>query len=237
LFFTEGYAPTSGDQLIKDAVCSDAIRLTRALAEHSITGQPACHALLALMLLQASRLHSRTDSAGELLLLKDQDRAGWDRSMIALGIRHLEKAGHGERLTSFHLQAEIAAVHAIAPTYEQTDWQHIVYLYNLLSEIQPTPVVWVNRAVAIAEFGGPDAGLAALDHMTPGIPGSLHVSIPMATGEFHRRRGDASTAIRFFSQALELARTEPERRFVARRLASLRDRSAAPASEMLPDPS
>jgi RNA polymerase sigma-70 factor (ECF subfamily) len=229
LFFTEGYAPTSGDRLIKDALCADAIRLTRTLAEHSITGQPACHALLALMLLQASRLQSRADSAGELLLLQDQDRTGWDRSMIAQGLRHLQKAGRGEQLTSFHLQAEIAAVHAVAPAYEQTDWEHIVSLYDLLSEIQPTPVVWVNRAVAIAELDGPQAGLSALDQLPAGIPATLHVCVPMAMGEFHRRHGDAASAVQFFLQALELARTEPERRFVARRLASVREPVTAPA--------
>jgi RNA polymerase sigma-70 factor (ECF subfamily) len=180
------------------------------------------------MLLQASRLQSRADSAGELLLLQDQDRTGWDRSMIAQGLRHLQKAGRGEQLTSFHLQAEIAAVHAVAPAYEQTDWEHIVSLYDLLSEIQPTSVVWVNRAVAIAELDGPQAGLSALGQLPAGIPTTLHVCVPMATGEFLRRCGDAASAIQFFSQALELARTEPERRFVARRLASVRELATAP---------
>ncbi len=226
LLFAEGYAPSCGDRAVKDDCCADAIRLTGKLAAHPVTGQPACHALLALMLFQASRLHCRTDCAGELLLLAEQDRAQWDQTLVGAGLRHLALAGRGDRLTALHLQAEIAALHAVAPSFAQTEWARIRSLYDLLCGIQPTPVVWVNRAVAIAAIDGPDAGLDALAQ-APQLPrGATHASVPMARGEFHRCRGDRSAAIRAFSSALRLARTEPERRLIARRLATLRDPEA-----------
>jgi RNA polymerase sigma-70 factor (ECF subfamily) len=151
LLFTEGYAATAGDRLIKNDLCAEAIRLAESLAENSATAQPECHALLALMFFQAARLPARTDALGDLLLLEEQDRSLWDRSMIHLGLLHLERAARGDKLSAYHLQAEIAAMHSTTEHFTLTNWENILALYDLLSEKQPTPVVLINRAVAVAQ--------------------------------------------------------------------------------------
>src|SRR5215475_13026514 len=140
LFFTEGYAPTAGDRLIKEDLCAEPIRLTGLLAESPATARPECHALIALMLFQAARFASRTDSAGDLLLLEEQDRTLWNRSMISLGMRHLAQGAAGERLTPYHVQAEIAAIHVTVAHPDATSWRRILELYDLLHELQPGAV-------------------------------------------------------------------------------------------------
>ncbi len=124
LLFTEGYAATAGDRLIKNDLCAEAIRLAESLAENSATAQPECHALLALMLFQAARLPARTDALGDLLLLEEQDRSLWDRSMIHLGLLHLEQAAHGDKLSAYHLQAELAATHSTTEHFTLTNWEN-----------------------------------------------------------------------------------------------------------------
>ena len=221
LFFTEGYAPTSGDCAVRADLCADAIRLAELLAENPATALPESHALLALMLFQSARFASRTDASGELLLLEDQDRNLWDQGKIARGLAHLERAGQGDRLMSYHLQAEIAAVHTCASRFDQTDWRHILALYDLLVQMQPTPVVLLNRAVAVAQLEGPEQGLAALALIEAKGQEDHHPGFAMAAGEFHRRRGAFGEAADHFLHALKLVRTEPERRFLERRLAAL----------------
>ena len=222
LLFTEGYAATTGDSLIKDELCAEAIHLAESLAENSVTAQPECHALLALMLFQAARLPARTDAFGDLLLLEEQDRSLWDRPMINLGLLHLELAASGENLSTYHLQAEIAAIHATTEQFTLTNWAHILSLYDLLMEKQPTPVVLVNRAVVVAQVKGPAAGLEALKLIPADSQLERYPLQHGAEGEFHRRLGHFDEAVRAFTIALELARTEPERRFIRRKLAALR---------------
>ncbi len=168
LLFTEGYAATTGVHLIKDDLCAEAIRLADSLAENSMTAEPECQALLALMLFQAARLPARIDALGDVLLLEDQDRTLWNRAMIGRGLLHLEQAARGDNLSTYHLQAEIAAVHATTERFTLTNWEHILSLYNLLRKKQPTPVVMINRAVAVAQVKGPAAGLEGVETYSAG---------------------------------------------------------------------
>ena len=222
LLFTEGYAATVGDRLIKNDLCAEAIRLAESLVENSATATPECHALLALMLFQAARLPARTDALGDLLLLEEQDRRLWDRSMIHLGLLHLEQAARGEKLSAYHLQAEIAATHSTTEHFTLTNWENILALYDLFREKQPTPVVLINRAVAVAQVHGPAAGLVALREIPVDGPLERYLFLHAVEGEFHRRLGHSSEAEISFHRALACARTEPQQRFLLRKLAALR---------------
>jgi predicted RNA polymerase sigma factor len=222
LLFTEGYAATAGDHLIKDELCAEAIRLAESLAENSATALPECHALLALMLFQAARLPARTDTLGDLLLLEEQDRSLWDRSKIHFGLLHLGQAARGNKLSTYHLQAEIAAMHSTTEHFTLTNWKNILALYDLLREKQPTPVVLINRAVAVAHVQGPAAGLEALKEIPVDDQLERYPFLHAAEGEFHRRLGHSLEAEVSFERALDFARTEPQRRFLVRRLAAMR---------------
>ena len=158
LLFNEGYSPGEGERVIRADICAEAVRLAEAVAAHPVVTTPECHALAALLLLQGARLESRQDKDGDLLLLEHQDRSTWNRDWIARGFRHLERAMGGDRLTSYHLEAGIAACHAAAPSWEATDWRAIVGYYDRLLEIEPSPVTALNRAVALAMVEGPEAG-------------------------------------------------------------------------------
>ncbi|NIR51340.1 sigma-70 family RNA polymerase sigma factor, partial [candidate division KSB1 bacterium] len=157
LFFNEGYKAHQGEDLIRQDLCYEAIRLTSLLAAHPKGDLPKVHALLALMLLQGTRLPTRLDSDGNLLLLKEQDRSKWDRDMIQLGLHHLEKSASGEFLSEYHLQAGIAACHATASDYDSTDWHRILTYYDELIRLSHSPVVALNRAVALSMVDGPEA--------------------------------------------------------------------------------
>jgi RNA polymerase sigma factor (sigma-70 family) len=226
LLFTEGYAATAGDRLIKNDLCTEAIRLAESLVENSATARPECHALLALMLFQAARLPARTDALGDLLLLEEQDRSLWDRPMIHLGLLHLEQAAQGDKLSAYHLQAEIAAMHSTTEHFTLTNWENILALYDLLREKQPTPVVLINRAVAVAQVKGPAAGLNALKAIPVDSQLERYPFLHAAEGEFHRRLGHLGEAEISFQRALDFARTEPQQRFLLRKLAALRGAGA-----------
>ncbi len=162
LLFNEGYKASSGDSLIKEDLCHEAIRLSSLLAEHPVGNQPRTHALVALMLLNAARLPARTDSEGNILRLDEQDRSTWNQPMIARGMQHLSMSAAGNALTSYHLQAAIAACHCAAADYESTDWRKILSLYDRLLELDNSPVIALNRAVAVANVHGPQAGIDAV---------------------------------------------------------------------------
>jgi RNA polymerase sigma factor (sigma-70 family) len=221
LLFTEGYAASSGDSLIKNDLCEEAIRLGESLTENSVTAEPEVHALLALMLFQAARLPARTDEFGDLLLLAEQDRGLWDRAMIHRGLLHLKLAATGDKLSTYHLQAEIAAIHATTEVFALTNWEQILALYDLLAEKQPTPVVLTNRAIAVAEMFGPVEGLTALAMISVQGQMARYPFLHSAEGEFYRRLGNFENAARCFNSALECARTEPERRFIQKKLAGI----------------
>jgi RNA polymerase sigma-70 factor (ECF subfamily) len=214
--FAEGYGAHQGDDLIRHELCAEAIRLTSLLSEHPVGDQPRVHALLALMLLQAARLPARTDQQGDLLLLEEQDRSRWDRSMILSGLQQLAQSARGE-MTAYHLEAGIAAAHAVAPSYAQTDWQRILAHYDALLAMTGSPVVALNRTVALAMVHGPQTGLAELAGVEA-LPGMASYHLLHATSAMlHERLGDTGRAAAGYERALSLAANEAERRFLERK--------------------
>jgi RNA polymerase sigma-70 factor (ECF subfamily) len=168
----KGYKASFGEKLIREELCAEAIRLTSLLVEHTAGNRPTPHALLALMFLNAARFDSRVDSAGNILRLEEQDRSKWDHVMIARGMHHLALSAAGTELSEYHLQAGIAACHCTAADYASTDWAQILALYDRLLAFDPSPVIALNRAVAVANVHGPAAGVAAVgSHSRPATSG------------------------------------------------------------------
>lgn len=221
LMFNEGYAASSGEDLVRQDVCAEAVRLARLVAGHPATDAPKAHALAALLLLQAARNPARMDSEGNLLLLSEQDRGLWDRRMIAAGFHHLDRAAQGTEISSYHLEAGIAACHAGAPFPEETDWPYILSLYDALLAVKPSPVVALNRAVALAMVEGPDAGLAALREIRDHPAFADYYPLPVTEGELHARAGRTDEAARCFEEALGRVCPEPVRRRLRERLGQL----------------
>jgi RNA polymerase sigma-70 factor (ECF subfamily) len=217
--FTEGYGAHQGDDLIRHELCAEAIRLTSILSEHPAGDQPRVHALLALMLLQAARLPARTDEQGDLLLLEDQDRSRWDRNMILAGLQQIAQSARGEEMTAYHLEAGIAAAHAMAPSYAETDWPRILSLYDALLAMTGSPVVALNRIVALTMVHGPRTGLTELAAVEA-LPGMASYYLLHATSALlHEQLGDAGRAAADYKRALSLATNEAERRFLERKRA------------------
>ena len=224
LVFTEGYAATSGEALIRPQLCGEAIRLGRLLVELMPSASEA-HGLLALMLLHDARHDARANAGGELVLLEDQDRSRWDHSQIADGLAHVDAALAARYVGPYGIQAAIAALHAKTPTAAQTDWRQIAALYALLAERAPGPVVELNHAVAVAMLDGPEHGLLLIDAIEArGELREYHL-LHAARADLLRRLGRHHAAARAYATALELATLEPERRFLARRLSEARERS------------
>lgn len=219
LVFNEGYAASSGDALTRPDLSGEAIRLGHVLC--ALMPEPEVEGLLALMLLQESRRQARTDDQGDLVLLEDQDRSRWDTRMIGEGVRLVERALSSGRAGAYALQAAIAAVHAEAPTAATTDWAQIVALYDRLLGHQPSPVVELNRAVAVAMRDGPESGLALIDSLLEqgGLVG-YHWALS-AKGELCRRAGRVAEARSAYGQALLMGPAAPERRFLEKRLSQL----------------
>jgi RNA polymerase sigma factor (sigma-70 family) len=211
LIFNEGYAATAGDDWVRPALCEDALRLGRMLAELA-AGEAEVHGLVALMELQASRLRARTGPTGEAVLLLDQNRALWDRLLIGRGLAALERAGKsGGAPGPYTLQAEIAACHARALTPEQTDWRRIVALYGALARLTPSPVVELNRAVAVGMAEGPQAGLALVDALASEPSLKVYHYLPSIRGDLLERLGRFDEARREFERAASLTRNARER--------------------------
>jgi RNA polymerase sigma-70 factor (ECF subfamily) len=219
LVFNEGYSASSGESLTRPNLSGEAIRLGRLLIE--LLPEPEAVGLLALMLLQESRRAARTSPEGELVLLENQDRSLWNRDQIAEGKAVVERALLSRRFGPYTLQAAIGAVHAEAPKAAATDWAQIVALYDVLVRVEPSPVVELNRAVAVAMRDGPLAGLNLIDViLARGELADYHLA-HSARADLCRRLGRIAEARTSYERALALARQEPERRFLARRLAEL----------------
>ncbi|WP_370309710.1 RNA polymerase sigma factor [Sinimarinibacterium flocculans] len=220
LVFNEGYSASSGTELTRHDLSAEAIRLGRLLLE--LLPDPEVMGLLALMLLQESRRTARSTAGGDVILLENQDRGLWNRELIAQGSALVERALSSRRFGPYSLQAAIAAVHADAKTAAETDWAEIVGLYDVLHRLEPSPVVELNRAVAVAMRDGADAGLRLVDaSLARGELRDYHFA-HAARAEFCRRLGRRAEAREGYEQALALARQEPERRFLERRLDALR---------------
>jgi RNA polymerase sigma-70 factor, ECF subfamily len=221
LVFNEGYSASSGESLTRADLSGEAIRLGRLLVE--LLPEPEAIGLLALMLLHESRRPARSSPAGELILLDDQDRALWNREQITEGTALVERALASRRIGPYTLQAAIAAVHAEAPAAAATDWAQIVGLYDVLVRAEPSPVVELNRAAAVAMRDGPAAGLALIDAILARGDLADYPLAHSARAELCRRLGKTGDARVSYERALSLTRQEPQRRFLARRLAELRD--------------
>ncbi|HTF45199.1 MAG TPA: DUF6596 domain-containing protein [Terriglobales bacterium] len=212
-------------------LCHEAMRPVSILQDHRHGSAPATHALLALMCLNAARLPARIDSSGDLLSLFDQDRSQWDRQLVSEGVRFLELSAAGSDLTEYHIEAGIAAAHAQAVRAEETDWKAIVSLYDTLLTLNPSPIVALNRAIAIAQNEGPERGLEKIQSIGDGDRLVAYPFYFAALGELELRCGKSETARRHFSAACALARNPMERRFLDGRIAACeRDASKASAA-------
>jgi RNA polymerase sigma-70 factor, ECF subfamily len=222
LLFNEGYSASSGTSLIRPELCDEAIRLTRAL-QHLMPDEPEVTGTLALMLLQHSRRHARVGNDGELLTLEAQDRSLWEKAELDEGLRLLEAALRRRQIGTYQLQAAIAACHARAASAAETDWSEIARLYALLEQQMPSPVVKLNRAVAVAMACDIDAGLAIIDELTNDPRLDRYHLLEATRADLLRRRGDESAAAAAYERALQLTPSDVERQYLRSRLEELGD--------------
>jgi RNA polymerase sigma factor (sigma-70 family) len=218
LWFNEGHLARDGEALVRDDLCHEALRLARLVAAHPITATPQAHALAALMAFHAARLPARVGSEGELLLLRDQDRSIWDRNMLDQGFLHLAQCAQGLQASSFHFEAGIAACHAAAPAYEYTDWPTIVHLYGQLHAVNPSPVVQLNRAIAVSRLQGPGAGIALILPLLGDTRLARYHVLWAVLGELSLEAGALAEARTWFARALQAPCSAPERRHLQSRL-------------------
>jgi RNA polymerase sigma factor (sigma-70 family) len=225
LLFNEGYHGASAESVVRVELCREAMRLAALLVEHPLASTPATHALAALMCLHAARLPARVNASGELRSLFDQDRSRWDADLVAEGERLLDRSATGSALTEYHVEAAIASVHASAQRVEDTNWRQIVELFDALMTIRPSPVVALNRAIAVAQSEGPERGLEGIQ----AIAGSERLAgYPFyfaALGELQLRCGRCDVAREHFQVALSLARNPMERRFLQQRVSACEHRT------------
>jgi RNA polymerase sigma-70 factor (ECF subfamily) len=217
LLFNEGYSASSGTELIRVGLCDEAIRLSRAL-QQLMPDEPEATGALTLMLLHHSRRHARVSGAGELITLEEQDRGRWDKTEIQEGLRLLESALRRRQVGPYQLQAAIAACHARAASSADTDWREIAGLYALLERQTPSPVVRLNRAVAVAMAGDIEAGLALIDDLSGDARLERYYLLEATRADLLRRRGDRAAASAAYERALPLAPSEVERRYLLGRL-------------------
>jgi RNA polymerase sigma-70 factor (ECF subfamily) len=219
LLFTEGHLSTHPDEALRWDLCNEAIRLTTLLAEHPIGQHPETFALLSLMHLHAARMTARRDASGTLLLLEEQDRTLWDEEHMKSGMAALAHSASGEVFSRYHAEAAIAAEHCLAPSFEETNWQKVAEYYEMLERITPSPLHRLNRAVAVAQWRGPEAGLSVVKGFEPPtwLAGSYLWSAVLA--DLHRRCGHAEEAQRHAEVALKLAPSSAVRTLLAKRLA------------------
>jgi RNA polymerase sigma factor (sigma-70 family) len=232
LLFNEGYKASSGENLIREELCSEAIRLAILLAEHPAGNQPRSHALIALMLLNGARLPARVDAEGNILRLREQDRSSWDREMIGRGMLHLSQSATGGELSEYHLQAGIAACHSTASDYGATDWPRILSLYDRLIQIDDySPVVALNRAVAIAQVHGPKAGIEAVEAIQNRHPLDSYYLYYAVLAEFEAQLNKFQVAASHLRKALQLTELKSEQSLLSKRLRDCekRGRATSPA--------
>ena len=223
LLFNEGYKASGGDKLVREELCHEAIRLTELLAQHRAGNQPPTHALLALMLLNAARNPAREDHQGNLLRLEEQDRTRWDQTMIARGMLRLNQSATGVEISQYHLEAGIAACHATAIDFQTTDWERILSLYDRLMDVDDSPVIALNRAVALANVHGPQEGLKAVLAIRDRDKLAAYYLFYSVIGELEMRMNNRESATEQFRKAFDLAETKSERAFLLTRLQQCAD--------------
>jgi RNA polymerase sigma factor (sigma-70 family) len=226
LMFNEGYKASGGEKLVREDVCEEAIRLTESLAQHAAGNRPKTHALLALMHLNFARMATRVDGDGQLLRLADQDRSRWSKPGIAHGLFHLAQSAAGDEISEYHLQAGIAAHHCSAKDYQSTNWNEILCLYDKLVEYDGSPVVALNRAVALAEVQGPQAGIEAVNAIRNVESLESYYLLYAVLGEFESRLNHAHAAAAHFRKSLQLVEIKAEQAFLAKRLKACETRAA-----------
>jgi RNA polymerase sigma-70 factor (ECF subfamily) len=218
LLFNEGYYSTNHADNIREDLCLEAMRLTYLLEQNSSTSLPKVRALLALMCLHVSRFDARMNEDGAIILLEEQDRTKWNRTLIDKGIAFLEKASEGNELSDYHLEAAIASVHAQSPDFQHTNWQKILMMYDLLIELKPGPMVALNRAIAVGYALGPQEGLSELKKMSDMESSHLfHAAI----GNFENILGNKGKACSHYEKAMMLTDSEREKKFLQRKLRSI----------------
>ena len=217
LMFNEGYAAQEGEDLVRQDLCGEALRLGQLLASSSVS-TPQAHALVALIAFQAARLPARIDASGELVLLEDQDHRLWDPKLIALGFHHFTESAEGDSVSSYHIQAAVGAVYAGTLTTGNIDWRRILGLYDQLMELRPSPIVALNRAVAVSKVDGPEAALAALRPLTEDRTLRNYYLLPAVQGSLLLDLNDRDAAADCFRKALDRPCSEPEKRFLHRKL-------------------
>jgi len=229
LLFNEGYKASAGDQLLREDLCQEAVRVLSLLIAHPAGNTPRSHALLVLMLLTAARFPSRVDARGDLLRLDDQDRTKWDQRLIAQGLLELAAAARGGGLSEYHLQAGIAAIHCTAADYASTDWARILRHYDELNRVKPSPIIALNRAVAVAHLHGPQAGLDAVAKIPQRDRLEEHYLLHAVIGELQLRLKHHEAAAKSFRRALHLAQVGPEQLYLERMLERSADSLAGAA--------
>ena len=218
LLFNEGYKASSGESLVKEELCYEAIRLTTLLSEHPAADQPRTHALASLMFLNAARLPARVDPEGNILRLREQDRSNWNRTMIERGIVHLGKAAAVDKLSEYHIQAGIAACHCTAENYQSTDWARILSLYDQWMEINDSPVIALNRAVAVSNLEGPRVGIETIEAIRNRGQLNSYYLLYAVLGEFEAQLENFQAGAHHFRKALQLTSVKSEKSFLSKRL-------------------
>ena len=218
LLFNEGYKASGGERLIREELCHEAIRLTDLVAGHLAGNRPKTHALLALMFLNAARLSARTDAEGHILRLREQNRSRWDKAMIARGMFHLAQSAEGTEISAYHLQAGIAACHCVAQDAKATNWRQILSLYDQLVELDDSPIVALNRTVAVANVHGPAAGMSALKSLRDRKELKSYYLLYAILGEFEAQLHRPEIAAAHFRQALKQTEIASEQHLLRKRL-------------------
>lgn len=221
LMFNEGYTATEGEALIRRDLCDEAIRLIRIVIAHPDTAGPKVHALAALFFFQAARFATRSDVDGNILLLADQDRSKWDKGMMAAGLEHFRRSAAGDELSAYHIEAEIASIHTLAPDLDRTNWRRIIECYDQLLKQRFSPIVALNRAVAIGQANDPNAALDELSKLAGNYLMTSFYLFHSTKAHFLAANGETERAIAAYEKAAELTRNEPARRFLQSRIEML----------------
>lgn len=222
LIFNQGYNSSSKEELIRKDLCEEAIRLAVLLTENRFTNYPKCYALIALLSLLASRFEARLDKEGEIVLLEDQDRKKWNQDLINIGLRYLDQSVGGDELSEYHLEAAIVAEHTTASSFSETNWNRILSLYDLLSSMNNSPVVLLNRAIVISKVAGCRKALDEISRI-PNIEELIksHYLFSATLGELHSELGKRDEAVKFLLQAIDLTQSTSEKLLLKRKLGLL----------------